>query len=168
MLFTDLQINPNNKIVKWEGQDVTVRSYVPVAQMITSAELIRSLAFDDDGRFVPYKFDILFDLEMIYLYTDVEFPEDSTAMERYDYITQTGMRAILMNEIPKTEQYTFKNMVSQLITAQEKYNNSALMAVRAFINNHITDEDLAKVDDALNRITGIESAFKDSQETTTE
>jgi hypothetical protein len=166
MKLTDLQINPVDKIIKWEGQEVTVRGYAPIAQKISSAELIRSLSFDDDGRLIPYKLDILLDLEMMYLYTNIEFPEDSTAMERYDYITQTGMRAILMNEIPKLEQNEFKEMVSQLITAQDKYNNNALAAVRAFVNNKITEEDIKNVDDALDRISGIKDMFQSQEDST--
>lgn len=157
MKITNLQIESSTKSIVVDDKECHIKLYAPIAQKIASAELIASIAFDEDTeRFIPYKSDIVFDTELISLYTDIEFDEGVTLMERYDYLTSTGLKLIIINTIPKFELDSFRKMVNDLIVAKEKYLSSLSHGIKAIAGIKINENDINNMESSLKRLSGMD------------
>ena len=125
---TDLVINENTTI--------KVFNYLPIAQKYDLI-MISLQQSEENGFYNPIKLDMYFHLNMIYMYTDINFTDKQREDEEkiYDNLKSNGILDKFLEIIPDNE---YNDLYEWLITTQEaleQHNKSFVGFLQKFIGD---------------------------------
>ena len=147
-----LKVNTQVKTFKFGGQDIEVLQYLPARDkydllMITLQKSIQNGAYND------FKLNLYFELNLVYMYTNISFTEKQREDEfkLYDTLKSNGFFELFLQTINEDE---YNELFAQLEAIKEASFRNRL-SVSSFINQLINDlpanaEAAAKIVDNFN------------------
>ena len=138
MKFQDLNLTlpaTTNSIIINE-QEVVVKTYLPISDKIDLIQIALQKA-QEDGIYNDIKLDAYFHLNIVYLYTDIEFSEEDKEdeMKLYDILQANG---VILNVIGAMGEDEYNGLFEYLeVMKQEKldYSNTAAAVLRSIIQD---------------------------------
>jgi hypothetical protein len=138
-------IDKTNKVINFNGQEIEVVNYLSANDkydliMIT---LQKSL---EKNIYNPFKIDMYFDLNVVYLYTNIVFDAEDRLDEAalYDTLKRSGLMDAVKAEINSDELWDIKNTIWQLSEIITKYRNTFGAVVGSFIEQLPVNMEKAK------------------------
>lgn len=140
MNFKDLNLKKdyltNTSILKINEQQIEVKQYLPIADKNDLIEIALQKA-EEDGLYNEILLDVYFHLNIIYLYTDIEFSEEDREdeMQLYDLLETNGIITEVLAHMGEGE---YQNLRELLITMRDlhmKYSNSAAAVLQRIITD---------------------------------
>ena len=127
-------LNNITKTFTYNGNDYTVKTYLPIEEKENLAELVIQESLED-GYTNTIKFDILFDVLVCMKYTNIDFSDyDEDIYALYDMLVTTGVLKSVINACEK-DYNDLKNMTNTLLIKRESYHNSLHGTMMDMINS---------------------------------
>jgi hypothetical protein len=138
-------INNENTIINFNGSDIEVVKYLSVDDKYDLIMITLQKAFEKNV-YNPFKMDTYFDLNVVYLYTNIVFNQEEREdeAELYDTLKQSGLIDAVKAVIPAEELDYLKNCVYLLSETITKYRNTFGAVIGGFINQLPDNMDKAK------------------------
>lgn len=136
---------PNTKTVKINDKEVQVKQYLPISDKMDLVQVTLQKA--DNGRyFDQLALDMFFELNLVYLYTDIEVTQQERDDEfaLYDKWTNDGTIKAVISEIPDHEYVMVSEAVDSGVTDLMKYRGTAAAVINSFINDLPRNAEIAK------------------------
>lgn len=129
--FTKLGLVKNQEIknLKWNEQNIEVKQYLPILEMLDIVASIVNRAHDGESNFSnPIKVDIYTALEILFNYTNINFTDKQKedVLKLYDLVIGSGLYNEVLKLIPKEEYVRLTKAVNDTITAVYTYQNSVM------------------------------------------
>lgn len=140
MNFQDLNLNQNyltkTSSFKINEQQVEVKQYLPISDKNDLIQIALQKA-EEDGLYNEILLDVYFHLNIIYLYTDIEFSAEDREdeMQLYDLLETNGIITEVLVHMGEGE---YENLRELLITMRDlhmKYSNSAAAVLQRIITD---------------------------------
>lgn len=142
----NLQKNTDIKTFTFNGQIISVKQYLPLKEKLELINDIVNKTIDDNLSFWnPTRFKVVFDLSLIFAYTDVEFTDEDKedTYELYDLVMGQEDPALLQNLceavfdiIPESEKNYLHKGATETLNAYFKHQDSALGILESMQNNY--------------------------------
>ena len=117
-------INKENKVFEFNGQEVQVIPYLSVGEkyQLIMATLARA---DDNGIFNPLKMHMQFQLNIVFMYTNLVFDAEDRMDEDelYDTLTQSGLMQLILDNMNNDELGELSYMLDATETKINQYNS---------------------------------------------
>lgn len=127
--LTKLGLKPNSEIktIKWNGQNIEVKQYLPIEAKLDLISDIANKSLDDNPYYNPARIKIFIRLEIILAYTNI----NTTDKQREDIFKLYDMFAgelgdKIIEAIPVSEYNFIKSTTWDIIEGIYKYKNSAM------------------------------------------
>ena len=149
--FGDLNLSKNKETTEILINDipVQVKHTIPVSDKIDLIQVALQKSQDESGLFNEVKKEIFFHLNLIYLYTDIEFSEEDRQdeMELYDKLKQNGVIDkvidVLTDKIKEEKYFAYrigeyqnlKDLFDVSADNIERYRHTAAAVVRGIIQD---------------------------------
>lgn len=140
MNFKDIKLDTQyldstQKLILPNGQEIHIRNYLPISDKNDLITISLQKA-EEDGSYNEVLLDVFFHLNILYLYTDIDFSDEDRADEfhLYDILETNG---IIDDVISKIED-DYTNLKELLVTTKAmklKYENSAAAVFRKFVTD---------------------------------
>ena len=139
MKFSDLKLNTaieEKELVLPSGEKISVKSTIPVSDKIDLIQIALQKA-EEDGIYNEIKLDIYFHLNLLYLYTDIDFSiEDrEDEMRLYDILENNGVIVDVISAIGEEEYEGLVNYLEDIKKANLKYKNTAAAVLTRIIQD---------------------------------
>lgn len=139
MNFQDLKLKVNSdyNIAKLPtGEEIQVKKYLPVSDKIDLIDIALQKS-EQNGIFNEIALDMHFELNIIYLYTDLLFtPEDrEDEFELYDKLNNNNIIVSVIGAMEEGEYETLLTYCREMKDNILKYRNSAAAVMRGFIQD---------------------------------
>ena len=120
----------------WNGEKIPIIKYLPIEAQYDIIMITLQKSFED-GIYNPIKVNMFFHLNLIYMYTDLEFTEEERENEDkiYDEIVSTGFLDAFLTAI---DSKVYNNMVEDLEEIAQlsmNYRSTAASVLRNFIED---------------------------------
>lgn len=123
-----LKVNQEIKTIEFNEQTIEVKQYLPINDKLELISNVINASHDDNNFANPVKISVFTTLEIMYVYTNINFTdkqkEDPTKL--YDMLISSGLVAAVVNAIPEAEYHEVLRGVSDSIDAIYTYRNSIL------------------------------------------
>lgn len=118
-------INKTNKTINFNGSEIQIINYLSANDKYDLIMITLQKALDRN-IYNPFKIDLFFDLNVVYLYTNIIFDTDDREDEfaLYDNLKQSGLIDAIKAEIPTEELDYLKSCIWQLTDIIIKYRNT--------------------------------------------
>ena len=117
-------INKENKTFEFNGQEIQVIPYLSVGEkyQLIMATLAKA---DDNGIFNPLKMHMHFNLNIVFMYTNLVFDAEDRMDEDelYDTLTQSGLIQLVLDNMNDSEIDELSNMLDATETKINQYNS---------------------------------------------
>lgn len=139
MKFSDLKLNTaieEKELVLSSGEKILVKSTIPVSDKIDLIQIALQKA-EEDGIYNQIKLDIYFHLNLLYLYTDIEFSTEDREdeMRLYDILENNGVIVDVISAIGEEEYEGLVNYLEDIKKANLKYKNTAAAVLTRIIQD---------------------------------
>ena len=129
--FTKLGLTKNQEVknLNWNEQNIEVKQYLPISEMLDIVASIVNRAHDGESNFSnPIKVDIYTTLEILFNYTNINFTDKQKedVLKLYDLVIGSGLYDEIIKLIPIEEHNRLITAINDTITAVYAYQNSAL------------------------------------------
>lgn len=116
------------KTITINGQEVTVKQYLPINDKIKIIEKVLENSADENNFANPVKVEVWFNLELIYNYTNITFTEKQkeNATNTYDLLENNDIFSQVISAMPADEYQLLYDWTQEIIYAFYKYRNSAM------------------------------------------
>ena len=139
-----------NKEITYDGQTFNVRSWIPMEDKLALIGNIINASIDDNTFYNPARLHILYVMNMVKEYTDIDFKE-MNIMYAYDLLDVSGLWDIIEKYIDENEINFIKQNIKETITNIYAYKNSVLGMIDAMNQK---SEDLKVDGEALQKVIG--------------
>lgn len=151
--FADLNLSKNTETTEILINDIPVhvKHTIPISDKIDLIQVALQKS-EENGVFNEVKKDIYFHLNLIYLYTDIEFSDEDKAdeMELYDKLDQNGViekviKTLITTEAKQIGKYSYLDEEGEYVELRDYFNecadslNEYRNTAAAVINRIITD-----------------------------
>lgn len=138
--FSKLGLNKNQdiKVVAWKDQEIEVKQYLSITDVLDLASNVINAAHDETSNFSnPIKVKIYLTLEILFKYTNINFTEKQKedVLKLYDLVVSSGFYNQILNAIPKEEYDKLVETVEKSIESIYAYQNS----VMGILDNIVAD-----------------------------
>ena len=128
--------NNEKTMYKWGNKYIEIVKYLPIEDKydIVMVTLQKSA---EDGIYNPIKLDMFFHLNLIYMYSNLEFTEEERQDESklYDEMKSTGFIDEFLKHINPDEYKEMQEDIEDIAGLKMKYNSSAASVLRSFIED---------------------------------
>ena len=130
----DELIDKTNTTITFNGHEIQIVNYLSTDDKYDLIMITLQKAFEKN-IYNPFKMDIYFDLNVIYLYTNIVFSTDDRIDEGalYDTLKRSGLIDAVKEKIPAEELAYLKDCVIKLSETIIKYRNTFGAVVGGFI-----------------------------------
>lgn len=131
--FEDMNLNLNSsiKIIKVNGVNVAVKQYLPAEDKNSILE--NAIQKADQGTILnTYLLDCIFNMYVIFKYTDIEFSTEQKEdlFSLYDILESNNIVNIIISAIPEKEYNELKTNLINMVEDYLEYRNSARALVQ--------------------------------------
>lgn len=166
MLFTELKAENTTVAIKVNDATINVKQYLP----INSKYNLVAMTADDcfmNGVFNPTNQELFFNVNLIYMYTDIEFTEEEREHPAaiYDMLEQNGVFNAVIAAIPTREMNMLYDLLKSTIVEKKEYNKSIAGALKSMISDlptiieeagqQLNDFDINKYENVVNMAKAI-------------
>ena len=135
--FTNLKLKVNNDIkeIEFNGQKIEVLQYLPISDKLDL--IVATLqSSKENAIFNPVKLDLYFHLNLMYLYTNINFTDKQREDEYklYDLLTSSGLLDKIVEAIPEEEYNYLCEQVDNLGEDILNFDNSTAGLIKEFID----------------------------------
>lgn len=127
MQFSEIQLPTMElKIINLLGNTIQVKQYLPMAEKNAILEMVVQTA--DGGTVVnSLALEAVFELYLIFKYTDIEFSEEekNDLFGTYDKLECNGMIEEIIKAIPESEYKLLHESLEDIVKEYKNYRNSA-------------------------------------------
>ena len=129
--FTKLGLSKNQEVknLNWNEQNIEVKQYLPISEMLDIVASIVNRAHDGESNFSnPIKVDIYTTLEILFNYTNINFTDKQKedVLKLYDLVINSGLYNEIVKLIPEEEYDRLIAAIDKTITAVYAYQNSVM------------------------------------------
>ena len=129
--FTKLGLTKNQEIknLNWNEQNIEVKQYLPISEMLDIVASIVNRAHDGENNFSnPIKVDVYTTLEILFNYTNINFTDKQKedVLKLYDLVIGSGLYNEVLKLIPAEEYGRLTKAINDTITAVYAYQNSVM------------------------------------------
>ena len=127
-------IKKENKIIDFNGTEIQIVPYLSTNDKYDLIMITLQKSFEKNIYNV-FKMDIYFDLNIVYLYTNIVFSQKDREDESklYDELKYSGLLDLIKNEIDPQELTYLKNCIIELSNIILKYRNTFGAVLGGFI-----------------------------------
>ena len=127
-------INKENKIINFNGSEIQIVPYLSVNDKYDLIMITLQKAFEKN-IYNTFKLDVYFDLNVVYLYTNIVFSNEDRLDESalYDNLKQSGLLDMIKSNIDEEELKYLKNCVIELSKVIIKYRNTFGSVIGALV-----------------------------------
>lgn len=127
-------IDKTNKTINFNGNEIEIVNYLSTNDKYDLIMITLQKSFEKN-IYNPFRMDIYFDLNVIYLYTNIVFSEEDRLDEAalYDTLKRSGLIDAVMAEIDEKELRLLKSYIYELSEIIIKYRNTFGAVVGSFI-----------------------------------
>ena len=139
--FTKLGLTKNQevKILNWNDQDIEIKQYLSVKDKMELVSNVLNNSHDGESNFAnPIRLDVYTTLEILYLYTNINFTDKQKedALKLYDLVIGSGLYEKIIDLIPTEEYYDLLNTIQESIEAVYAYQNSVMGILDNVVNDY--------------------------------
>ena len=140
MNFKDLNLKKdyltNTSILKINEQQIEVKQYLPIADKNDLIEIALQKA-EENGTYNEILLDVYFHLNLIYLYTNIEFSDKDREdeMQLYDILESNHIIDNVISCLMEGEYDNLKSLLITMLDRKLKYENSAAAVFRRFVTD---------------------------------
>lgn len=147
MKFQEFQLNtnyPTKKITIGQNQ-IIVKNYLPIEDKIDLIQIAMQKA-EEDGIYNQIKLDAYFHLNIIYLYTDIEFNQEDKEdeMKLYDILESNEIIDKVVAAIGEDEYNGLKDYLLEMVGDSLTYKNTAAAVLTRIIQDLPKNAAIAK------------------------
>ena len=136
--FHKMKIKINNGVKKFtfEGEEVEVKQYLPVSDKYDLIMTALQKA-EENGIYNSLLVNIYFDLNIVYLYTNISFTESQRADEfkLYDLIESSGLLNLVIENLPEYEYDDLVGYMEEIAKDTLTYRNTAGAVLQSVIRD---------------------------------
>ena len=147
MNFKDIKINTINEYntFVFNNKDIKVLKYLPIEDkfnLIMTAIQKSNI----NGVYNPIRLKVFYNLNIVYLYTDIDFDIEDRVDEAalYDNLFTTGLLDLIYENIDEEELRVLDHMFEQCLDVEEKYRNTAAAVISKLIDDLPKNVEAAK------------------------
>lgn len=151
----NLKVSTDTTNVQFNGQDITIRQYIPVEEKIAAIErIINAVVSTNHSFYNPIEVEIRKINMLLELYTNIALTQKQKddVLKTYDLLVATGLDKFILDNIPSSELemfdewlhislnniYTYHNSIYGILeTINKDYGNLALDA--SVIKNELAE-----------------------------
>lgn len=135
MKYQELNLNTKIPTIKLKN-GIQVKKYIPTSDKIDLIQIALQKA-EEDGIYNEVKLDCYFHLNIIYLYTDLEFSEEDREdeMKLYDILDQNGIIAQVIAAIDEIEYADLKDKMLDMKCDFLTYKNTAAAVLTRIVQD---------------------------------
>ena len=121
---------------KFNEQSIEVLKYLPIRDKYDLIDITLQKA-EEDGYYNPIKLDVYFNLNIVYLYTNLIFTEEERANEEklYDELKSSGLMDAIISTVAEEEYNDLIGLMDDLINAKRTYKLSTAGVISTAINS---------------------------------
>lgn len=139
MKFNDLKLNTaieEKELILPSGEKILVKSTIPVSDKIDLIQIALQKA-EEDGIYNQIKLDIYFHLNLLYLYTDIEFSTEDREdeMELYDILERNEVIDEVISAIGLEEYQSLIDYLDKMKEMNLAYKNTAAAVLTRIIQD---------------------------------
>lgn len=139
MKFQELGLkvqNTTNTVTLENGQEVKVKQYIPVSDKIDLIQIAMQKA-EEDGIYNQIKLDMHFHLNIVYLYTDIEFSEEDRQdeMDLFDKLESNNVFLSVIGAMAEDEYKELTDYLNDMKDSKLTYTNTAAAVLRGIIQD---------------------------------
>lgn len=130
-----LKTDTSTEIIDWNNNSIEIKQYLPIEEkynlvMVTLQEAKESNIYN------PLKIDLFFHLNLVYMYTNINFTEKQKedASKLYDNLMSSGLLAQIISKIPTEEYDMLYTYLENIKNDLDKYGQSFKAILDAIIN----------------------------------
>lgn len=137
-------INEYNTFI-FNNKDIKVLKYLPIEDkfnLIMTAIQKSNI----NGVYNPIRLKVFYNLNIVYLYTDIDFDIEDRVDEAalYDNLFTTGLLDLIYENIDEEELRVLDHMFEQCLDVEEKYRNTAAAVISKLIDDLPKNVEAAK------------------------
>lgn len=132
----NLKVNNNVKKIKFLDQEIEIKDYLPIKDKCDLIEIALQKA-EENGIFNEVKLEQYFNLNIVYLYTDLVFTAEQRFDEDnlYDILESNGIIDFVIKNIPESEYEFLYAKYTDMISSKKAYYLSAAATIRSVIQD---------------------------------
>lgn len=152
--FKDIDFNQSidktNKVINFNGNEIQIVNYLSASDKYDFIMNVVFKSLDGDGIFDIFRADVYFNLNIIYLYTNIIFTAEDRAneFELYDTLKRSGLIDAVKAEIDEVELETLHSYILQTQSRVTSYNRTTAATINNFLKT--LPEKLEKVKEFIN------------------
>lgn len=130
-----LKTDTSTETIDWNNNSIEIKQYLPIEEkynlvMVTLQEAKESNIYN------PLKIDLFFHLNLVYMYTNINFTEKQKedASKLYDNLMSSGLLAQIISKIPTEEYDMLYTYLENVKNDLDKYGQSFKAILDAIIN----------------------------------
>ena len=135
MLYKDLGLKTNDQVktISIQGKDINIIQYLPILQKNDLVQIALQQA-KQSGVINQIKLDILFNMYIVFMYTDLVFSEEERAdvAQLYDELQSSGVLNRILGAMNDAEYDSLLGYLETMRKAQEENERSLTGVVRLF------------------------------------
>ena len=126
----------NNTKFLWKDQEIEVMEYLP-ADFKYDVIMVTLQKSAEGGYYNPFKLDVYFHLNLIYMFTNVVFDDEDREDEfkLYDELKSTGFMDAFLGVFNSVEYKEMIEYIEQIADISQKYQISAASVLNTFVND---------------------------------
>lgn len=130
-----LKTDISTETIDWNNNSIEIKQYLPIEEkynlvMVTLQEAKESNIYN------PLKIDLFFHLNLVYMYTNINFTEKQKedASKLYDNLMSSGLLVQIISKIPTEEYDMLYTYLENIKNDLDKYGQSFKAILDAIIN----------------------------------
>lgn len=136
--YTNLKLKINKEVntITFNDNSVEILKYLPISDKydLITATLQKSF---EEGVYNPVRLDMYFHLNLVYLYTNINFTEKQREDEEklYDVLKSSGLLDEILKNIETQEYNDLYEYLQDSLEIQQEYKKSFISVLSTFIDN---------------------------------
>lgn len=121
---------------KWGDKNIEVLKYLPVEAKYDIVMITLQKA-QEEGYYNPIKLDMYFHLNLVYMYTNLQFSDEDRQDEGklFDELKSSGFLATFLQYIDKDEYMEMQEDIDSIAELSLRYNSSAGAVFNKFVDD---------------------------------
>ena len=137
----------------FKGQNISVKKYFPISEKYDVIMITLQKSYED-GIYNPIKLDQYFMLNMIYMFTNIEFSAEDREDEDklYDELESSGFIDKFIENVDKDAYEDMYSTITSLVGTLQKYNMSFIGTMRRLIGDmSVNADEIQKIVDNFDK-----------------
>ena len=132
----ELKRNLDMKQFSWNGKEIKIKKYLPIEAKYDIVMITIQEAYEE-GIYNPIRLDMHFHLNLVYMYSNLEFTEEERQdpSKLYDEMKGAGFLDEFLKHLNPDEYKEMLEYIEEIIRDKQKYNTSMTSIINKFIED---------------------------------